>query len=122
MTIVTRGLLGSFLVTDGLGEGSTPTPTPTPTGSFVGTRLVAVLLPDDDPFGIDATRTQLTSSLGYATVLLSGDDPFGVDPEQTQLTLNSIEPPPVIGDFFLIGAGGDSLLIGSGSDKVLIDG
>jgi hypothetical protein len=98
-----------------------PTPTPTP-GSFVGTRLVAVLLPDDDPFGIDAARTQLTSSLGYTAVLLSADDPFGVDPEQTQLTANSIEPPPVIGDSLLIGAGADSLLIGSSGDKVLIDG
>jgi hypothetical protein len=122
MTIVTRGLLGAFLVTDGLGEGSTPTPTPTPTGSFVGTRLVAVLLSDNDPFGVDAARTQLTSNTAYTAVLLSADDPFGIDPEQTQLTTNSIEPPPVIGDFLLIGAGGGSLLIGSGSDKVLIDG
>jgi hypothetical protein len=36
----------------------------------------AVLLPSDDPFGIDPAQT----------VLLSSDlDPFGVDPAQTRL-------------------------------------
>ncbi len=64
MALVVGGLLGPQLVTGGLGATPSPTPTPTPTGSFVGSTLTAVLLAsdgDDDPFDIDAERTQLTS-------------------------------------------------------------
>jgi hypothetical protein len=84
MTIIVRGFLGPFTITNGYASS-----TFTPLVVFVDARAAQLVrsASDADPFGVDPRAAQVV----YAA---SDADPFGVDPRGAQLVRSASDADP----------------------------